>query len=123
MTVIVAVGDGDNNGQTSIFEGGLVCRSTPQRPQPSDAAACNTLTPRAPARDSIGTVFGAITLSLGFAQLIAPPIGGWLADRSGSFSATYVAAAALGIAGDVFAVALPATGRSNHFGDRSLPGI
>lgn len=59
-----------------------------------------------PPRD-VGTAFGAATLAFGAGQFLAPPVGGWLADTTGSFTATYVAAAVCGIAGGAVALALP----------------
>lgn len=42
----------------------------------------------------LGISYGAITLAVGVGQLVAPPLGGWLADSSGSFTGTYEIAAA-----------------------------
>jgi MFS family permease len=55
----------------------------------------------------VPSAFGTITLSLGTSQLLAPPIGGWLADLTGSFDATYLLAAATGVAGGLIAFTLP----------------
>jgi MFS family permease len=55
----------------------------------------------------VATAFGTITLSLGTSQLVAPPIGGWLADHTGGFSLTYGVAAACGLVAGVLALRLP----------------
>jgi MFS family permease len=55
----------------------------------------------------VATAFGAITLSLGTSQLLAPPFGGWLADRTGGFAASYAAAAVAGVVAGVLALRLP----------------
>lgn len=57
----------------------------------------------------VTTVLGAATLALGAAQFIAPPLGGWLADGTGSFSATYLAAGVASVLGGVLAWTLPST--------------
>jgi MFS family permease len=57
-------------------------------------------------RDMVAA-FGAITLSLGVAQLVAPPIGGWLADATGSFRLTFLLAGGAGAVAGVFAACLP----------------
>jgi MFS family permease len=60
----------------------------------------------------MAAAFGAITLSLGVAQLVAPPVGGWLADATGSFRLTFVLAGVAGAVAGVIAVLLP--GRARH---------
>ena len=45
----------------------------------------------------IGATLGAIVIALGVGQFIAPPIGGRLADVTGSFNATFALAAAFGL--------------------------
>jgi MFS family permease len=59
-----------------------------------------------PARD-LSSAFGAITLSLGVAQLVAPPLGGWLADLTGSFGTPFLVAAIAGGIAAVVAALLP----------------
>ena len=59
----------------------------------------------------MAAAFGAITLSLGVAQLVAPPVGGWLVDATGSFRLTFVVAAGTGAAAGVLAGFLPARSR------------
>jgi nitrate/nitrite transporter NarK len=54
-------------------------------------------------------VLGAATLALGLAQFLAPPVGGWLADLTGSFTATYLVAGAASVVGGVLAWTLPST--------------
>lgn len=55
----------------------------------------------------VPAAFGTITLSLGTSQFVAPPFGGWLADRTGDFAATYCAATVVGILAGVLALRLP----------------
>lgn len=42
----------------------------------------------------VGAAFGAITLPFGVMQAIGPSAGGWIADRTGSFSLTFIISAA-----------------------------
>jgi MFS family permease len=60
----------------------------------------------------IGTAFGVATMSLGLAQLAAPPLGGWLADRTGSFDIVFHVACGSGILAGVAICFLPGTGRA-----------
>jgi MFS family permease len=55
----------------------------------------------------MAAAFGAITLSLGVAQLVAPPIGGWIVDATGSFRLTFVLAGVAGVAAGILAAFLP----------------
>lgn len=55
----------------------------------------------------VAAAFGTITISLGLSQLVAPPFGGWLADRTGGFSASYLVAAVVGVVGGLLALRLP----------------
>jgi MFS family permease len=57
----------------------------------------------------VTTVLGAATLALGLAQFVAPPVGGWLADATGSFTATYLVAGAASVLGGVLAWTLPSS--------------
>ncbi|WP_405151091.1 MFS transporter [Sphaerisporangium sp. NBC_01403] len=57
----------------------------------------------------IGAAFGSATISLGSAQLIAPPIGGWLADATGSFDLTFYVACGTGVLAGIVAGFLPNT--------------
>lgn len=57
----------------------------------------------------VSAVFGAATLALAGAQFVAPPAGGWLADHTGSFVATYLVAGATAVVGGVLAATLPST--------------
>lgn len=43
----------------------------------------------------IAAAFGVVTLALGLAQVVAPPIGGWIADREDGFGMTYAVAGAM----------------------------
>src|SRR5919107_1307037 len=42
----------------------------------------------------LAAAFGAVTLVFGLAQLVGPQLGGWIADRTGSFSPAFLLAAA-----------------------------
>ena len=55
----------------------------------------------------VAAAFGTITLSLGLSQLVAPPLGGWLADRTGGFAVSYLVAAVAGVLAGVLALRLP----------------
>lgn len=59
----------------------------------------------------VSAVFGAATLALAGAQFVAPPAGGWLADHTGSFAATYLVAAGAAVVGGVLAGTLPTSRR------------
>lgn len=61
-----------------------------------------------PAR--MAAAFGGVTAGLGLAQVVGPPVGGWLADATGSFAAVFVLACVCGVAGGVVAAFLPGTG-------------
>ncbi|WP_433496641.1 MFS transporter [Sphaerimonospora sp. CA-214678] len=60
----------------------------------------------------LGAAFGVATMSLGLAQLAAPPLGGWLADRTGSFDIVFHVACGTGILAGVAVCFLPGTGRA-----------
>ena len=49
----------------------------------------------------LGAAYGALTMALGTTQFIGPPFGGWLADRTGSFDATYALVAVSAVVGAV----------------------
>jgi MFS family permease len=59
----------------------------------------------------VTTVLGAATLALGAAQFVAPPLGGWLADDTGSFTASYLVAGMASVLGGVLAWTLPSSRR------------
>ncbi|MGE3619444.1 MAG: MFS transporter [Acidimicrobiia bacterium] len=58
-----------------------------------------------------GTAVAGITLAIGLGQLVGAPLGGLLADATGSFSATYVTSALTALGAAVAAVLLPGGGR------------
>lgn len=60
----------------------------------------------------MAAAFGSITLSIGLAQLVAPPLGGWAADATGSFRLTFLLATATGGLAALLAVCLPRPARS-----------
>lgn len=51
--------------------------------------------------------FGVITMGFGVAQMIGPRLGGWMADRFGSFTWVFIVAAALWFIGSALASRLP----------------
>ncbi|HEV7187288.1 MAG TPA: YbfB/YjiJ family MFS transporter [Blastococcus sp.] len=51
--------------------------------------------------------FGAVTLVFGLAQLLGPQLGGWIADRTGSFTAVFLVAAGAALAAAVASWTLP----------------
>ena len=56
---------------------------------------------------AFAAAFGGITLLFGLGQLLAPQVGGSLADRTGAFTWTFLLAAAAAVAGTWFAWQLP----------------
>lgn len=56
---------------------------------------------------SFAPAFGAITLFFGAAQLAGPALGGFLAERTGTFTWAFVVAALAGLSGVAAAAALP----------------
>ena len=51
--------------------------------------------------------FGAVTLVFGLAQLVGPQLGGWIADRTGSFSIAFLVAAGAALGAAVASATLP----------------
>ena len=51
--------------------------------------------------------FGRLTLFFGVAQLAGPPLGGWLAERTGTFTLSFVVAAAVALGGALASRAVP----------------
>jgi len=51
--------------------------------------------------------FGAVTLVFGLAQLIGPQLGGWIADRTGSFAPAFLVAAGAAIGAAIASATLP----------------
>jgi predicted MFS family arabinose efflux permease len=58
------------------------------------------------AREFAGA-FGRCTLFLGAAQACGPPLGGWLAEQTGSFDAVFALAAGFAVLGALFARTIP----------------
>jgi MFS family permease len=54
-----------------------------------------------------GPSFAAATLAFGIAQTISPPIGGYLADLTGSFTLVFMLAALMSIIGLLATLKLP----------------
>jgi predicted MFS family arabinose efflux permease len=54
-----------------------------------------------------GPSFAAATLAFGVAQTISPPIGGFIADLSGSFTLVFLLASVMGIVGLMTALQMP----------------
>ncbi|MFV0463093.1 MAG: MFS transporter [Nostocoides sp.] len=59
--------------------------------------------------NDVATIFGLATLSLAFAQVIAPPVGGWLVDHTGSFTITYLLSGTASLAAGAVIWTLPST--------------
>jgi predicted MFS family arabinose efflux permease len=59
----------------------------------------------------ISAAFGVTTMSLGLAQFLAPPLGGRLADVSGSFDSTFYLASGTAVLAAVVSAFLPDGGR------------
>ena len=51
--------------------------------------------------------FGAVTLVFGLAQLVGPQLGGWIADRTGSFTTAFLVAAVAALGAAVASATLP----------------
>jgi MFS family permease len=51
--------------------------------------------------------FGAVTLVFGLAQLVGPQLGGWIAERTGSFTPAFLVAAAAALGAAVASATLP----------------
>ena len=58
--------------------------------------------------EDYGPSFSAATLAFGIAQMISPPVGGLIADISGSFTAVFMLSAAMGSLGVIAVLRLPA---------------
>lgn len=54
-----------------------------------------------------GPGFAAATLTFGIAQTISPPVGGFIADLSGSFTLVFLLSSAMGVVGLVASMQLP----------------
>lgn len=54
-----------------------------------------------------GAAFGAITVFFGLSQIIAPQLGGWLFDTTGSFAVVFRAAVVAAMVGAVFSWRMP----------------
>jgi MFS family permease len=61
------------------------------------------------ARD-YGPSFAAATLAFGLAQTISPPIGGLIADLSGSFTLVFLLSCVMGVIGLIVALRMPKHG-------------
>ena len=59
--------------------------------------------------EDYGPSFSAATLAFGVAQVLSPPIGGYLADLNGDFTFVFALAALLGLVGLVITLRLPKT--------------
>ena len=61
--------------------------------------------------DDYGPSFAAVTLSFGVAQMIAPQLGGYIADATGSFTWVFLLSAAFAVVGLAAALRLPGPAR------------
>jgi len=57
--------------------------------------------------EDYGPSFAAATLAFGIAQTIAPPIGGFIADLSGSFTMVFMLSSAMAVLGLMASLRLP----------------
>jgi len=57
--------------------------------------------------EDYGPSFAAATLAFGIAQTIAPPIGGFIADLSGSFTLAFLLSSVMGVVGLMASLRLP----------------
>ncbi len=57
--------------------------------------------------DDYGPSFAAATLAFGVAQMLAPQVGGLIADVSGSFTMVFVLSSVFALTGTVAALRLP----------------
>ncbi len=56
---------------------------------------------------AFGAAFGLITLSFGAGQILAPQLGGWLGDITGSFTLVFVVSAVAAVVGMISATRVP----------------
>lgn len=61
---------------------------------------------------SFGAAFGAVTLCFGVAQLLGPQLGGWIAERTGSFALAFWLSAGASVLGAFAAATIPPARRS-----------
>jgi MFS family permease len=54
--------------------------------------------------------FGAVTLVFGLAQLVGPQLGGWIADRTGSFTLAFLVAGGAAVGAAIASATLPGPG-------------
>ena len=71
-----------------------------------------------PEQSAFGAAFGVITLSFGAGQLLAPQLGGWLSDASGSFTSVFLVSTVAALVGLVFAYNVPSAKRAPSVIDR-----
>lgn len=76
------------------------------------AHLADTLDPR-----RFAAAFGAVTLVFGLAQLVGPQLGGWIADRTGSFTAAFLVAAGAALGAAIASATLPRRGAVTPVGD------
>jgi MFS family permease len=60
--------------------------------------------------------FGAVTLVFGLAQLVGPQLGGWIAERTGSFTPAFLVAAAAAFGATCASATLPRRGAAVRSG-------
>lgn len=60
---------------------------------------------------AIGAAFGAITIPFGISQAVAPWLGGWMRDASGSFTATFLLSVTAFLLATIGALSLPSARR------------
>lgn len=72
------------------------------------------------ATDDYGPAFSAVTFSFGIAQMISPQLGGFIADRAGSFTPVFLLSAALAVVGMFTSFGLP---RRHRPGFPAVPAV
>lgn len=70
------------------------------------AVIAATVSDRVEGRE-FGAAFGAITVFFGISQIIAPQLGGWLFDQTGSFAIAFQASVIAAVVGAVFSWYMP----------------
>lgn len=58
--------------------------------------------------------FGAVTLVFGLAQLVGPQLGGWIAERTGSFTTVFLVAAGAALGAAIASATLPRRGAARR---------
>lgn len=71
---------------------------------------------------AVGAAFGLLTTVFGTMQMVAPQLGGWLADRVGSFTISFSVAGAAFVLAALFTLLIPPDVRHGQVPSRPGPG-